>query len=130
MIYRLTIKGFDSGLNEVLNGVYYDYKSKRVRNPVKANNDKICITAIRIAPELKGVWFDKPIVIHYKHFCKDKRHDRSNIASAVMKSFEDGLQKAHVLKNDGWDDVVGFTHEFFIDKVNPRIEVEIEEVER
>jgi len=33
-----------------------------------------------------------------------------------------------VLKNDGWNDIEGFSDEFFVDKQNPRVEVEISEV--
>ena len=56
-------------------------------------------------------------------------HDRMNVASAFIKSFEDALQKCRVLKNDGWDDVLTPTLSFDIDKQKPRVEVTIEEVE-
>jgi hypothetical protein len=35
---------------------------------------------------------------------------------------------AGVLKNDGWNDIEGFNDRFYIDKANPRVEVEITEL--
>jgi hypothetical protein len=40
----------------------------------------------------------------------------------------DALVTNKVIKTDGWKGVVGFTDEFLIDKTNPHIEVDIEEV--
>ena len=53
-------------------------------------------------------------------------HDRSNIYSAVEKSFLDALQQAKVIKNDGFDDVYDSVFYTVVDKYNPRIEVLIE----
>ena len=38
------------------------------------------------------------------------------------------LVSAGVLKNDGWNDIEGFSDRFYIDKANPRVEVEITEL--
>lgn len=127
MEHHCTIYGFDSGLNEVLNGVHFDYRTKRVVNPVKKRNDETMIKQIRFAQELKDI--KTPIVIHYAFYVKDKRRDRMNIASAADKSFEDALQKCGYIRNDGWNDVLNATFEFHIDKENPRIEITITEIE-
>jgi hypothetical protein len=66
-----------------------------------------------------------PVRITYHWYCKNRRKDKSNIAFA-KKFIEDGLIKAGVLKNDGWNDIEGFTDKFYIDKENPRVEVELE----
>jgi Holliday junction resolvase RusA-like endonuclease len=42
--------------------------------------------------------------------------------------FFDGLVKAGIIKNDGWKEVISFTHRFEVDKHHPRLEVEIREV--
>ena len=125
-IYKLTIFGFDSGLNEVLNGVHYDYRTKRIANPVKKNNDELIVRQLRFAIKEK---ITTPIVIHYRIYAKDKRRDRMNIASAFDKSFEDALQKCGLIDNDGWNNVLNATFEFYIDKENPRVEITITEVE-
>jgi len=129
MKYEVTILGFDSGLNEVLNGVHFDYRTKRIVNPVKKANDDLMIKQLRFAQALIGKEITTPIVIHYAFYCKDKRRDRMNVASAADKSFEDALQKVGKIKNDGWNDVLNATFEFHIDKKNPRIEITITEID-
>lgn len=42
--------------------------------------------------------------------------------------FFDALVKSGTIPNDGWANVKGFSDSFFIDKNNPRVEVEISEV--
>ena len=126
MTHKCTIYGFDSGLNEVLSGVHYDYRTQRIVNPVKSHNDELMIKQLRfvLKDEIKV-----PIEIHYVIYAKDKRRDRMNIASAFDKSFQDALQKTGKIANDGWNEVLNATFEFHIDKANPRVEVEIREVE-
>ena len=46
------------------------------------------------------------------------------------KVFQDALQKCGVIKNDGWKEVENFTHDFYVDKKNPRIEIFLEEIEK
>jgi Holliday junction resolvase RusA-like endonuclease len=128
MKYRLTIYNFDSGLNELLNGMQYDFRTKRVFNRVKDKNDKICIVGIRKS-DLFNVKIVKPIIVHYLFICKDKRRDRGNVSSAFEKSFLDALQKLKIIVNDGWDNVLTPTFDYQVDKQNPRVVVEIEEIE-
>ena len=40
------------------------------------------------------------------------------------------MQDCGVLKNDGWDNIAGYSQYFKIDKKNPRIEVLIKEVKK
>lgn len=125
----MTVKGFKSGLNELLGGRMYDHRTKKYRNSEKSKNDAICAKYIKLSKDLRGVKIDRPVIIHYEFYCENKMHDRMNVASAFIKSFEDALQKCRVLKNDGWDDVLTPTLAFDIDKQKPRVEVTIEEVE-
>lgn len=67
---------------------------------------------------------EHPVNIYYTWFCKNKKKDKSNIAFA-RKFIEDGLVKAGVLENDGWNNIIGFNDIFIISKDNPRVEVEI-----
>lgn len=67
----------------------------------------------------------RPVQIVYKFYCKNKRKDKSNICAFAIKVIEDSLVTAGVLKNDGWDDIIDFSHEWEIDADNPRIEVDI-----
>lgn len=127
MIHYVTILGQLKGLNELLAGRIYIPKNKRYVNRVKQNNDRQCIYYIR--EQLKGLKIEKPIAIHYDIYAQDKRHDRMNIASATDKSFQDALQLCGVIKNDGWDDVIDITFNFYLDRENPRTEITITEKE-
>ena len=84
--------------------------------------DYITLLAKRLKTEIRT-----PVRVTYHWYCKNKRKDKSNIAFA-KKFIEDGLVAAGVLKNDGWNDIEGFRDEFYIDKQNPRVEVEITEI--
>lgn len=58
----------------------------------------------------------------------NKRKDKDNISGGGDKFIFDGLQAAGILTNDGWSQIGDVTHRFDVDKHNPRIEIEIEEV--
>lgn len=66
--------------------------------------------------------------MRYRWYEKDRRRDLDNVSSFGRKVIQDALVQTHVLKNDGWKEITGFSDEFFVDADNPRIEVEIEEV--
>ena len=61
-------------------------------------------------------------------YCPDRRRDKDNIMAGT-KFLLDGLQKAKKIENDGWKQIRNITHRFEVDKVEPRVEVEIIEVE-
>ena len=130
MKYAVTVKGYDSGLNELLNAQRQKYDPRlhkmRVFNPEKKKNDTLCSKAIRCCAELKGVTINQPIWVHYHFYCKDKKHDKTNIAYAFCKSFLDSLQVCKVIPNDGWSNIENVDFTFEIDKQNPRVVAEIE----
>ena len=132
MTYRVTISKTNKtfpikGLNELLAGRTYDYRSKKYHNSVKAANDRVCCVAIR--RDLKGVKLKTPIKCTYYIFAQDKRHDRGNLSSATEKSFLDALQTCKVLENDSWDKCYDGVFHTGLDRRNPRVEVIIEEVD-
>lgn len=132
MTYRVTISKTNKtfpikGLNELLAGRTYDYRSKKYHNSVKAANDRVCCVAIR--RDLKGVRLKTPIKCTYYIYAQDKRHDRGNLYCAVEKSFLDALQSCRVLENDSWDKCHDGVFHTDLDRRNPRVEVIIEEVE-
>ena len=112
------------GLNELLGARLYNPRTKRYTNSVKTSNDRTCLKAIKKC--LPSVHIDKPIRCTYHIYTADKRHDRSNLYSAIEKSFLDALQIAKVIKNDGWDDVLDSIFHTEVDKEKPRVIVEIE----
>lgn len=132
MKYRVVISKTNKtfpikGLNELLAGRMYDYRTKKYHNKVKSDNDRVCCVAIR--RDLKGVTLKTPIRCTYYIYAQDKRHDRGNLYSATEKSFLDALQSCKCLKNDGFSDVLDSEFHTEVDKYNPRVEVIIEELE-
>ena len=132
MQYRVVISKSNKvfpirGLNELLAGRMYDYRTKKYHNAVKASNDKVCLCAIRkYMPKVK---INNPIRCTYYIYAQDKRHDRGNLYAATEKSFLDALQTASVIKSDGFDNVMDSRFFTEVCRDNPRIEVVIEELE-
>ena len=93
---------------------------------MKKKYKKIASDAIR--SRLGRLRIVKPVILHYRFYEADKRRDKMNIFSFADKVIEDALQDTKVIANDGWKEIVNTTHEFYVDKVRPRIEVVIEEV--
>lgn len=138
MNYHVTIKGIRNakgyefpikGLNELIDGKIYNPRTRKYTNPIKNANDSICFKNIYRDLVVKKVVLKTPIRCHYKVYAQDKKHDRGNLYVAVEKSFLDALQKAKCLSNDTWDNVYDSTFESFIERQNPRVEIDIEEVE-
>ena len=87
------------------------------------NEDKI---TGYIFQQLRGVHFSGPVRLEFRWYEPDRKRDLDNICFA-KKFILDALVAAKVIETDSWRGVVGFTDKFFIDKENPRIEVEIGE---
>jgi Holliday junction resolvase RusA-like endonuclease len=93
---------------------------------MKSRNEAIVINAIRQC--MRGVKIDKPVFMEYRWYERNKRRDLDNISSFGRKVIQDSLVCAHVLKNDGWKEIDGFSDAFFVDADHPRIEVVIREI--
>lgn len=114
------------GLNELLNERIYNPRTKKYHNPIKEENDKVCVKAIK--KYMPKVTINKPIKCTFYIYAQDKRHDRGNLACACEKSFLDALQIAKVITNDGWDFVYDSVFYTEVDRKNPRVEVLIQTV--
>ena len=124
MEYKLVIMGRLDGLN--------DYTAANRTNPnkggrMKKDNEKTVIWAIR--QQLRCLRIQKPVILKFAWYEKDKRRDHDNVSSFGRKVIQDALVKTGVLQDDGWNYVTGFTDDFYIDRQNPRIEVLICELE-
>lgn len=120
---HFTVVGTLPSLNEYLAACN---KNPRVGNSLKAKSKFIVNNAIR--RHLKRWHTDKPIIIHYHIYEQNMKRDHDNVFAMISKTVQDSLQECKVIDNDGWKNVENFTHDFFIDKLNPRIEVYIEEI--
>lgn len=82
-----------------------------------------------IVNQVKGMEIKNPVIMAYSWYEKDKRRDKSNVSSFGRKCIEDCLVTLGVLHNDGWANVEGFSDTFYVDAKNPRIEIDIIELE-
>lgn len=124
MIYTLIIEGRLKGLND------YQYACRSHYS--KGNNLKLSqeeYISYFILSQLKDVKITKKVHMKYKWYEPSEKRDLDNISSFGRKCIQDALVKAGVLLNDGWKNISGFSDEFYIDKDNPRIIVEIIEEE-
>nr|DAQ43732.1 MAG TPA: Endodeoxyribonuclease RusA [Caudoviricetes sp.] len=122
--YLLIIPGRLDNLNDYISAERANrYKGAQM----KSRSEAVVINAIRQC--LKRVKIDKPVYMEYRWYEKNKKRDLDNISSYGRKVIQDSLVYAHVLKNDGWKEITGFSDEFYVDAANPRIEVLIREVE-
>ena len=124
MEYLLVIPGRLDNLNDYISAERTNrYKGAQM----KSRSETVVINAIRQC--LRLVKIEKPVYMEYTWYEKNKRRDLDNISSFGRKVIQDSLVHTHVLKNDGWKEIVGFSDTFYVYAINPRIEVLIREVE-
>lgn len=132
MMYRFVIPFQMPNLNDYLAAERVNCRGPKGHFTTKGNElkkewQKIVVACIR--RDLKCINIHKPVNIHYSFFEPNKKRDKDNIASFAMKIIQDALVTSHTLKNDGWKQINNFSHEFYIDKQKPRVEVILEELE-
>jgi Holliday junction resolvase RusA-like endonuclease len=93
---------------------------------MKKDNESRVIQAIY--EQFGRLRITRKVRMHYRWYEPDKRRDLDNVSAFGRKCIQDSLVYTKVLQDDGWKNIVGFTDEFYVDKKNPRIEVDIEEV--
>ena len=87
----------------------------------KAETEGIALLARNAAPIPDDAY---PVSVYFKWYVKDRRKDPDNIAYA-KKFILDGLQDAGIITNDSFKCISHFSDDFFVDKLEPRVEVEI-----
>lgn len=93
---------------------------------MKARNEALVKVAIK--QQMRSIRIERPVYMEYTWYECNKHRDLGNISSFGRKVIQDALVQTHVLQNDGWKEIEGFSDEFFVDADNPRIEVLIREV--
>ena len=63
-------------------------------------------------------------IFKFTWYRKNKRTDPDNIAFA-KKFLLDSMEEVGIIDNDGWKNVAGFIDEFYVDKENPRVVIEL-----
>lgn len=130
MNYKVIIEGNFWGRNKTFpswNDVLAQYGRKpQIGNKTKQEMQMMCVNAIR---RQLNVVINKPIKLTYTFYEPDAKRDLGNILF-VDKIFEDAMQTCGVIKNDNQAFVKGIVaNEVKIDKANPRVEIEIEEID-
>lgn len=124
MEYLLVIRARLNNLNDYIGAERTNrYKAAKM----KARNESLVKIAIK--QQMRGIKIEKPVYMAYRWYEKNRRRDLDNISSFGRKVIQDALVQTHVLQNDGWKEIAGFSDDFFVDADNPRIEVLIREVE-
>jgi hypothetical protein len=114
---KITLRGKFSTLNEYIEAERGNFHTAaRLK---KQQTRSVQLDTIGILPVT-----EYPVRITFTWFCKNIRTDPDNICFA-KKSILDGLQVSHVLAGDGWKHIAGFEDIFYVDKEDPRVEIEI-----
>lgn len=115
--HKFVIKGRLPSLNEYINVERSGYHAA---NGFKRKWQKYIKSYIR-ASGIKPI--KCPVSIVYCFYEQNKKRDKDNVSGIAHKFVQDSLIECGILKDDGWDYITGFSDEFYIDKLNPRIEV-------
>ena len=119
----LVIKGRLPGLNEYIAA---ERTHRQAAAKMKREAEDIVIWYARAS--LRGK-MPTPCIMHYRWVEPNRKRDLDNVSSFGRKVIQDALVRAGYLPGDGWSYIAGFTDTFAVDNKNPRIEIEIEEVE-
>lgn len=120
MIVEFSIPGELPGLNEIIDAAKSHFSAYATMK--ETHTDAVC-WMVKQAPKLT-----RPVEVTITWYAKDKRRDPDNVM-AGQKFIFDGLVKAEVIPNDTWRYIKGITHRFEIDRKNPRVKVEVVEIE-
>lgn len=120
---KLVIDGRLPGLNDYI-AAERTHRQKAAE--LKRDAEQLVTWCIRA--QLRGA-LKEPVYLAYLWIEKDRRRDKDNISSFGRKVIQDALVRSGRLRNDGWDNIRGFSDEFAVDKKRPRIEITIYETE-
>lgn len=119
VLIKFIIKGDLPGLNEIISAAKKHHKAYA---QMKRDNTGYIAWQVQGFPKVNEV----DVTITW--YCRNKKKDKDNIM-AGQKFIFDALVEVGVMSNDGWKNIREITHKFDIDKLKPRIEVELREVE-
>ena len=117
---KFVIEGELPSQNEIIKAL--NSRNRQVYNRLKQRETD------RVAWTVKGLKRVSKAYIRVHWYCKNRKKDPDNIMAGI-KFILDGLVVGGVLENDGWKQIKGISHEIYLDRDNPRIEVEIKEAE-
>ena len=119
---KLIIKGRLHGLNEYISA---ERTNKYIAANMKSSDMEVVLWSAKAS--LRDWKASGRVRMKYKWYEPNQRRDMDNVSSWGRKVIQDALVEGGYLTNDGWKNISGFTDDFYVDRSNPRIEVEIEE---
>ena len=120
---KFTIRGTLPGLNELIEA---ERRNRYAGAALKKQSESVVMHA---AHSLGKTRFERAVYMVYHWIEPNRRRDKDNISGFGRKVIQDALVKSKILPNDGWNNITGFEDQFDVDRKNPRIVVEIYEVE-
>lgn len=116
---KFTIRGKLPGLNDYITAE----RTNRYKGAaMKRQSETIVLHAARSLGKYRP---DGKVRMVYRWYEQTQRRDKDNISSFGRKVIQDALVKGGWLANDGWRNIEDFEDRFYVDRKNPRIEVEI-----
>ena len=116
---KFTIRGKLPGLNDYITAE----RTNRYKGAaMKRQSEAIVLHAARSLGKYRP---DGKVRMVYRWYEQTQRRDKDNISSFGRKVIQDALVKGGWLANDGWRNIEDFEDRFYVDRKNPRIEVEI-----
>lgn len=125
MKWVVIVPGKFVSLNEYIYALKISRGKWNKGQQLKKDDMTIIVPCIKAA--FKGRKPKTPITLHYKYYEPNTRRDKDNISGYFHKVFQDAMQEAEIIDNDGWNDIKGFKDSFEVDKYNPRIEITVTE---
>lgn len=120
LLCHLTIHGRLPGLNE-----YIASERTNKYKAAKLKRDAQNLVGNEIRGQLRGVKISEPVFMVYTFYEPNRKRDHDNVSGFAHKVIQDALVEMGVLRDDGWDEVTGYTDHFALDKKDPRILVEV-----
>lgn len=119
---KVVISGTFPGLNEYIDANRISRGRWNKGNAMKQRDQQL------IASQLPRWRTEGPVRLEYRFYCPNRKKDLDNISGYFHKVFQDALVMRGVIPDDGWRYIRGFSDDFFVDKANPRIEIDIKGV--
>lgn len=124
------ISGVLPGENEMINAAKALLKGKG-----RGGKQRTLYQIMKESSDAKVFWSAKNAMLkpvkkaffHITYIEPNRTRDKDNIA-ACKKFIFDGLKKAHIIENDGWDEIAGWDEKFEVDKKCPGIRVKVVEI--
>lgn len=128
MKQHFTVEGQLPSLNEYIKAERSTRYAASTMKHQYQNQIVVCMRRARLKP------MKTPIILRYRFYERTVRRDKDNIASIAHKFIQDALVVGGIIPDDGWKHIgfpnggIAYIDEFYIDRKDPRIEIDLEEI--